>query len=186
MWERQVAGAETTGKAYKKLALTATESADLQIAASVKAQKAMQANVLALQAAARRAPAGSAEQVAATTLAADAQRKLAASQGLTVASTRRLSASTKTAEADLNKIVRGGLAGSGVFSTLGRSLAFASSGFIACAVGATFITKDIEAARLTGGTQKAGRPTARAQIAGAMRPDRQDLRLSSHLRLHEP
>ncbi len=65
----------------------------------------------------------------------------------TEGATKRLSTATKTAEVDLNKIVRGGLAGSGALSALGRSLAFASTGFIAFAVGATVIKSSIKAAQ---------------------------------------
>ncbi len=66
--------------------------------------------------------------------------------GTTVATTR-LSSATKEGERDLNKLVRGGLAGSGALSALGRSLAFASTGFIAFAAGATVIKESIKAAQ---------------------------------------
>lgn len=147
MWERQIGASETTGKAYKKVALSAQQSAQAQVVASVRAMRAQEANIANLRALAVASPAGSRQQIAATVLAADAQAKLARSQGLTVASTRHLSAATKEGERDLGKLARGGLAGAGVFHTLGRSLAFASGGFIAFAIAAGAVSKSIAAAR---------------------------------------
>jgi hypothetical protein len=55
---------------------------------------------------------------------------------------------------DLNKATRGALAGSGIFHTLGRSLAFASGGFIAAASIGEVITGSIHAATDAAATQR--------------------------------
>jgi hypothetical protein len=79
------------------------------------------------------------EQVKAAQLAELTNARLARSQGLVVAGTGGMSRGAKTAEADIGKLTRGALAGSGVISTLGRSLAFASTGFIVVAGTATLL-----------------------------------------------
>lgn len=139
---------------FKRVGVNANASADAQIAAAVKARRAMQANATALTAAAQRAPAGSEQQIAAAALAADAQRKLARAYGATTAEGERFSVSAKTGERDLGKLTRGALAGSGVFSGLGRSLAFASGGFLAFSSGAALIRNSIDAARALAVTQR--------------------------------
>ncbi len=65
-----------------------------------------------------------------------------------------MSTATKTAENDLGKLTRGALAGSGVISSLGRSLAFASTGFIAVAGTATILHSAIQEALSYAATQK--------------------------------
>jgi hypothetical protein len=118
---------------FKQVGVSSSLSADAQIKAAVRARSALQANLTALQGRAASLPAGSAEQLAATSLAADAERKLARSYGVTTREGERLSGSSRTLERDLGKASRGALAGSGVFRGLGRSLAFASSGYLAFA-----------------------------------------------------
>ncbi len=122
---------------------TDVAAVDAQIAARAKLIEVQRAQVAQLTARTGRAAAGTPEAVAQTALLAEANAKLARSQGDVITGNRRLSSSSKTAERDLNKVVRGGLAGSGIFGKMGRSLAFASSGFIAFAVGAELITKSI-------------------------------------------
>jgi len=55
-------------------------------------------------------------------------------------------AAGRTFERDLSKASRGALAGSGVFKTMGRSIAFASGGFLAFASAGEFIRKSVDAA----------------------------------------
>ncbi len=118
------------------------------------------------------------EQVKAAQLAEVADARLARSQGLVVTSMRGTSTGAKTAERDLGKLTRGALAGSGVISALGRSLAFASGGFIAVAGTATLLhnaiadalsyaatQKQVEAQLKTGGLSF---ETYRGQIEGAL------------------
>ncbi len=119
-------------------------SADAQIAAAVKSSEAMRLNALNLRSAANAA--APADRAAASALAARAETKYARSIGDTTVATRGLSGASKTAERDINKFSRGVLAGSGVLSGLGRSLAFASSGFIAASLGAAGIVESIKGA----------------------------------------
>jgi hypothetical protein len=129
---------------FKQVAVNAKLSADAQIAAAVKAQNAMRANVAALGTSAAKLPAGSQEQTAALALQAEAQAKLNRSLGLSAVGAQRFGSGAKTAERDLNKFTRGVLSGSGILSRFGRSLAFASSGFIAAALGAAGLAESIK------------------------------------------
>lgn len=128
---------------FKQVGVNANLSADAQIKAAVKAQEAMRANALALSSRAASLPTGSKEQLAAQALAVNAQAKLARSYGVTTVATGHLGTASKTAERDLNKMTRGVLSGSGILTRFSRSLAFASSGFIAFAVGAEVIKQSI-------------------------------------------
>lgn len=119
---------------FKQVGVNANLSADAQIKAAVKAREAMVANVTALSSRASTLPAGSPEQLAALGLAADAQRKLEHSYGAT-------GRSAATAERSIGKATRGALAGTGIFHGLGRSLAFASGGYLAFA-GASALVSD--------------------------------------------
>ncbi len=134
------------GQSFEKVGVNAKLSADAQIAAAVKAQEALRANAVALSARASSLPGGSREQAAATLLAAEAQAKYARAVGVTTVSTRGLSSASSTAERDIGKSVRGALAGSGAFHSLGRSLAFASAGYLGVAIGADAIAKSIHQA----------------------------------------
>jgi hypothetical protein len=55
--------------------------------------------------------------------------------------------STKAFEREISHATRGALAGSGAFRTFGRSIAFASGGFLAFASGDVFLSDSIDAAR---------------------------------------
>ena len=66
----------------------------------------------------------------------------------------RLSRSANVAERDIGKATRGALAGSGVFRGLGRSLAFASGGFLAFSSAFAVISKSVDAARQLAVTQR--------------------------------
>jgi hypothetical protein len=90
---------------------------------------------------------GSDAQIAATYQLGIAQKRLAVLTGETSVATGAFAGKSKTAERDLGKTTRGLLAGSGAAASLGRSLAFASTGFIAFAAGATLIRGSIKAAQ---------------------------------------
>lgn len=60
---------------------------------------------------------------------------------------RRSSAAAGHFDRDLGRATRGALAGSGVFRSLGRSIAFASGGFLAFATAGQFIRTSIDAAK---------------------------------------
>ncbi len=121
-------------------------SADAQIAAAVKSQEAMRLNAVNLSHAAAQLPVGSKEQVAASALAASANAKYARSVRDVSAESGKASKASSAFGKDLNKAVRGGIAGSGAFTGLGRSLAFASSGFLAVAGGVELIARSITGA----------------------------------------
>lgn len=59
---------------------------------------------------------------------------------------RRTSRSVDGLERNISRATRGAAAGSGLFRSLGRSIAFASGGFLAFASGGAFIRKTIDAA----------------------------------------
>ncbi len=154
------------GASFKQVGISAEKAALLQVQGAVRAQEASKARIaattrLALTASSpvvkEAAFASAAKQQAAldkqlgnitksSRAAALSTVALGSAQARTGTEAAALSAKTATAERDVNKIVRGGLAGAGVFHELGRSLAFASSGFIAFAIGAGFIRKSIDAA----------------------------------------
>ncbi len=128
------------------LAAISKKTADAQVAAILKVREASKLRISNLQGIAASAP-NLETQTAATVALQREQGKLARTYGTTTVASRAFSSSTKEGEKDLNKLVRGGLAGSGALSALGRSLAFASTGFIAFATGATVIKASIKAAQ---------------------------------------
>jgi hypothetical protein len=134
------------------LAAVAKKSADAQVAAMLKVREASKLRISALSgtvAAGAGAAAGSlqAERASAATVVLEReQAKLARSYGVTTLATTRFGGASNKAGKDLNEVVRGGLAGSGALSSVGRSLAFASSGFIAFAVGSQLIAKSVTSA----------------------------------------
>jgi hypothetical protein len=142
--ERTISANQKIAASNTRLTQSFVSSTDAQIAARVKAQTALEANVAGFAARAKALPSGSKEAAAAAALQAEEQAKLNRLMGLSAASTARFGNSTKTAERDLNKMTRGVLAGSGVLSRLGRSLAFASSGFIAASLAAAGVVTAIK------------------------------------------
>ncbi len=129
---------------FKEVGINAQLSADAQLKAAAKSSAALKANAVALRAGISKLPV--ADQAAATVAADAALAKYNRSIGLTATSTAGFGRANRTAERDLNKAVRGALAGSGVFGKLGRSLAFASSGFLGVAIGVGLISKSITSA----------------------------------------
>ncbi len=95
---------------------------------------------------------------------ADANAKLNRTLGVTSTGLTKTSAGAKTAENDIGKLTRGALAGSGVISSLGRSLAFASGGFIAVAGTATLLHNAITEALAFAATEK--QVTAQLKTSG--------------------
>jgi hypothetical protein len=114
----------------KELGVDARKSADVQVAAAVKRDAKMREQIVALKQVASQAKRGSKEEVAASRLAADAQIKLARSTAVTAKESKALTLSAGKARGELGRETRGALAGSGIFRGLGRSLAFASGGFL--------------------------------------------------------
>ena len=129
------------------------KAASGQVASSLRVEKALQGQIAAYKALSVSAGATVEEQAKAAQLGALAQDRLARSQGTYVSGARASSAASRSAENDLGKLTRGALAGSGVISSLGRSLAFASGGFIAVAGGATLLHNAISDALTLAATQ---------------------------------
>src|SRR5690348_15764374 len=77
---------------------------------------------------------------------------------------QRFSLSSRGVERDFSRMTRGVISGSGVFQHLGRSLAFASGGFLAFSTAAEAVRKSLDAAETT---EKAFRGlSAQAKAAG--------------------
>lgn len=121
----------------KHLSTEAKTSAEAQVAASLKKQDRLKAEAVAYREVAAAAKHGSTEQVTAANKAAAAEQRLARELGTVVKQEERVASSAghagrklRAAEHDAGKFTRGVLAGSGAVKHLGRSLAFASAGFL--------------------------------------------------------
>jgi hypothetical protein len=118
------------------------KSAAAQVASIEKAITAQRAQLASIQA--LKAKSSGATLEAATIAETTAQSRLNRTLGESSVAYGRTSAGAKHAEDDLNKLTRGALAGSGVFSSMGRSLAFASSAFIGFSVGGLALSTSIK------------------------------------------
>lgn len=113
-----------------QLSVATKTNAQAQVAATVKKTQRLRDEIVAYKAVGAAAVQGSREQVAAANLAANAERRLASSLGVTSRESRALAISAHGVERDVSRAGRGALAGAGAFSHLGRSVAFASSWFL--------------------------------------------------------
>ena len=113
----------------------------------MKKVERLKLEIAAYQANADAATRGSTQQIVAIEKVAVAQQRLARITGETALKTDAMAASSAHAERDIGKATRGALASTGVFSGMGRSLAFASGGFLAFAGVGDILTKSVEAAR---------------------------------------
>lgn len=136
----QVAGIDTVKAAALEQEAVVASVAKANVAAAAEELDANRALAASYGEIAAAAKINSSEQIAASDLAATAQRRVAAVTGETVAATRVASGgflgfgrSAHGAERELDRFGRGAIAGSGLASHLGRSLAFASGGFLAFA-----------------------------------------------------
>jgi hypothetical protein len=145
-----------------RVTISAQASAKAQIAASLKKDARLREEGSAYRAAASAAVRGSREQVVASNLARRADTQLAKSLSVTAAESRAFGRSSATAEREIGRASRGALAGSGVFRGLGRSIAFASGGFLAFASGGQFLRSSIDAAKDAAITQRQLRAQFRA------------------------
>ena len=157
------------GLDMKKLSVTARSSAEAQVAASVRKTARLRGEVTEYKRIAAAAEKGSKEQIIASNLAARSERNLAASIGVTARESRAFSTHGVRAERDLSRAARGAAAGSGIFRGLGRSIAFASGGFLAFASAGQFIRTSIDAAKEAQVTQR--------QLAAQFKASGRDLRL---------
>ena len=141
-----------------------TKAAEAQIAAGTKSIQVQRAMVAELTAGRAKLVAGTDEAIAADVALERAQANLNRTMGVSAASYAGVGRGAQTAERDLSKLTRGALAGSGVISSLGRSLAFASSGFIAVAGTATLLHNAITEALAFTATEK--QVTAQLKTSG--------------------
>jgi putative Ca2+/H+ antiporter (TMEM165/GDT1 family) len=137
-----------------KVAVSSEVAAKAQVAAAVKTTESLKLQVAEYKRLAAAAEVGSKEQIAAANLAAQAERKLAVSLGVAAHEAQNLQKHSGLLGRDVSKATRGALAGSGIFHTFGRSLAFASGGFIAFESVTKFLTDSINAAREAGVAQR--------------------------------
>ncbi len=154
----------STGKAALGMGVDIERATKTAVINGVKMEDTLTAEAAAYRKLAESATLSAREQAKAAQYAELADAKLARAQGLLVAGTRGTSTAAKTAENDLGKLTRGALAGSGVISSLGRSLAFASGGFIAVAGTATLLHNAITEALTFAATEK--QVTAQLKTSG--------------------
>jgi hypothetical protein len=166
-----------------KLAVKTKASANAQIQASLRKDARLREEIAAYKLVAASAEKGSREQIVAANLAERAQHRLAGSYSVTAHESARLSSSSRSAERDIGRATRGALAGSGVFRGFGRSLAFASGGFLAFATAGQFVRTSIDAAKDAAVTQRqlAAQLAATGQSFGVYRDEieKTDSRLSA-------
>jgi hypothetical protein len=140
-------GEAATQRFAKEVSVDSATMARAQVDAAIKTTAALEKEAAAYRAIANVAEKGSKEQATAARLAANAEQKLAAS----IAHTGREASSTAAKAHQLERATghaaRGALSGSGLFQTFGRSLAFASGGFIAFHEASEFIRESVDAAR---------------------------------------
>lgn len=121
----------------KKLATNTKATAEARVKASVQTDQRLRSEITMYKELAAAAKRGSREEVAASNLAAQAQKRLSTATATSTREQKQLAAaatraghSIRTAERETGKIGRGALAGAGAFRSMGRSLAFASAGFL--------------------------------------------------------
>jgi hypothetical protein len=164
----------------KELQLQAEKTAQVQVAAAVKQTEVLRAEAAAFRSVAASAAAGSKEQIAAANLATEAERRLAASMGLASAEATKLRASTHGASREIDHAARGALSGSGLFHSFGRTLAFASGGFLAFEGLSRFIEESVSVAReaAVGQAQLAAQMKASGESFAASSEEVEKARLS--------
>ncbi len=164
-----IASNTLVGKSALDMGADIVKSSKAAITSSVAMEEALAKEAATYRELSVSASLSAKEQVKAAQLSELAQAKLARSQGLFVAGARASSEGSKTAERDLGKLTRGALAGSGVISSLGRSLAFASGGFIAVAGTATLLHNAIADALSYAATER--QVTAQLKTSGKIFED---------------
>ncbi len=146
--------ADLMGRDLKQLGLTAEQSARKQVEAATRRDARLRSEIVAYRQIASAAARGSREQVVAANAAVAAEQRLARSLGVTSAEARMHARSVAGAEREVSRFGRGALAGSGLVRGLGRSLAFASGGFIAFAGLSELIRGSIDAATEAAATER--------------------------------
>lgn len=132
--ERAFAKSTTSAKAFTG---TVTERAEKSVNAAVREQRELRELQAAYRAVARTAERGSAEQVAAARLAADATERLERQTRLAGGRAAASSRQFRILGGDLSRLGRGALVGTGALGALGRAATFASTAFLGGA-GITF------------------------------------------------
>lgn len=150
-FEQTKLGAKSVGTTVAQVNAEVAKSAQLQGAAGLKNVDRLRQQVAEYGRLSAAAKANSDEQAVYAAKQARAQAQLNTALGVSnrataeaAATTGLFSRETRGAENDLNKLVRGGVAGTGVFSGMGRSLAFASTAFIGFSLGGEAISSAIK------------------------------------------
>ena len=125
-----VAAAKETETAVGGVIDLVRAQATATVESTIKQQEALKAQIVAYREVAATAESGSREQVVAAELVAKTQKELALTIGATHREVLAYSGGVRTATADTEKAGKGALAASGLFSGMGRSVAFASNAFL--------------------------------------------------------
>lgn len=141
-------------QSQKKIGLTAEQSTRKIIEASIKRDQRLRQEIVAAKQLAATYTHGSAERVAADNLAIAKEKQLARSMSVTAAEAAVHNRNIRAGDVSLGRATRGALAGSGAFSHLGRSLAFASGGFLAFATVSTLLRRSVDEAEKAAATER--------------------------------
>lgn len=132
-----VAGAAEAAKAAEVSSVTqigaARAVAEAQVQAALKTETKLRGEIEAYRLVAAEAQHGSREQIVAAQLAADSQRALARSMGVTTASAGVAAGALAREEHSLGQLARGAIRGSDALGRLSRVASFASTAFIGSA-----------------------------------------------------
>lgn len=152
-FKKSSAAADKFGRDLKQLGTTADQSARAQIQAATKRDARLRQEISAYRQVAQAAQKGSREQIAAANLAVRAEERLGRSLAITSREAKQHARSVATANRELSRLGRGAVAGSGL-AGFGRTLAFASGGFLASASIVGFLRSSIEQGSEAAATQK--------------------------------
>jgi ribosomal protein L9 len=176
----QKGGAEASA-GLQRVKHTADQIAQARVRTAAISRRASEQELAALQRVARTAKRGSVEQMEANRLVAASSRRLGLTQ---VSAANEGTAAFRREERALERLGRGGLAASGIFSRFGRALAFGSITFLGGATLVDQIRQIAEASQDADRTQKALRTQLAAtgiSYAGNRREIQSTVRAQSRL-----
>lgn len=137
-----------------QIGLSAEQSTKKIIEASVVRDRRLRQEILAARQLSTTYARGSAERAAADNLVIQKEKQLARALSVTSAEAAIHNRNVAASERNLGRATRGALAGSGAFAHLGRSLAFASGGFLAFASASTLIRRSVDEAMQAAATER--------------------------------
>lgn len=145
--EASAQATSTLNVQVNELNVDVAKLAATQVKASVQSTERLRMQVAAYQQLAAAAVEGSQEQIAATNLATAAERRLAVATSIAGAESRAAAVGAHGLTRNVEAAGRGALTGSRLFHSFGRSLVFASGGFVAFEGVAELIRGTIEISR---------------------------------------